>query len=445
MQPIKNTDDLRIAAVKELISPETLLATYSINKNQAETVSQARRAASEILQGQDDRLLVIVGPCSIHDPKAALEYAQKLKTLADKHQKELYIIMRVYFQKPRTTVGWKGLINDPHLDSSFDINEGLNIARKLLLDINALGMPAGVEFLDTITPQYLADLVSWGAIGARTTESQVHRELASGLSMPIGFKNGTDGSIQVAVDAVKAARHSHHFLSVTKSGHSAIVSTHGNADCHIILRGGASGPNYDIKHVINAVKTLDVAKLTPKVMVDCSHDNSQKDYTRQALVIKSLCQQIMQGSKLISGVMIESHLNPGKQALIPGQPLKYGVSITDACVGFDETEKLLAELASAVEARRHLNQSHDALKNVRDKIDTIDKTLQELITSRAEVALEVSQIKHGLHQENNLYRPEREAQILRQVLERNHGPLDDDTLEALFRQIMDACLSVQAK
>jgi len=299
-----------------------------------------------LVHGRDKRLLLIIGPCSIHDPEAALEYARKLLPLRKKYEKELLIVMRVYFEKPRTTVGWKGLINDPHLDGTFDINFGLRQARRLLLALNDMGMPASTEFLDMITPQYYADLIAWGAIGARTTESQVHRELASGLSCPVGFKNGTDGNLKIAIDAIGAASHPHHFLSVTKAGHSAIVHTAGNADCHVILRGGKE-PNYDSDHVKAAAEQLTKAGVTPKLMVDCSHANSRKDYTRQMEVAQDVAQQLRAGENNIMGLMVESHLVAGRQ----DKPEVYGQSITDACIGWDATEEMLALLAEANRSR----------------------------------------------------------------------------------------------
>ncbi|RRD88693.1 3-deoxy-7-phosphoheptulonate synthase AroG [Conchiformibius steedae] len=342
MNHLHTTDDVRIHALAELLPPIAHLYELPISEQATDLVLKTRAEIAKLLKGEDKRLLVIIGPCSIHDPKAALEYAQKLLVLREKYAKELLIVMRVYFEKPRTTVGWKGLINDPHLDGSFDINFGLRQARKLLLDLNNLCMPASTEFLDMITPQYYADLISWGAIGARTTESQVHRELASGLSCPVGFKNGTDGNLKIAIDAIGAASHPHHFLSVTKTGHSAIVHTAGNPDCHVILRGGKE-PNYSSEHVQAAVAALNKAGVTPKLMVDCSHANSNKDHTRQMIVAEDVAQQLRNGEDNIMGVMVESHLQAGRQ----DKPEVYGKSITDACIGWDDTEKLLAVLAEA--------------------------------------------------------------------------------------------------
>src|SRR5262250_764920 len=345
------TDDLRIREIKELLPPEHILREFPITENAAETVYETRRSIHRILHGADDRLLVIMGPCSIHDVKAANEYARKLKQERDRLTNDMLVVMRVYFEKPRTTIGWKGLINDPHLDGSFRINDGLKIGRKLLLELNNNGMPAGVEYLDVISPQYIADIVSWGAIGARTTESQIHRELASGLSCPVGFKNGTDGSLKIAVDAIRTSQHPHHFLSVTKAGHSAIVSTQGNEDCHIILRGGKQ-PNYDSASVDSACKELAAAGLAQRVMIDLSHSNSQKNYLRQIEVGREVAAQIARGDDRIRGIMIESNLKSGRQDLIPGKELTYGQSITDACIGWEESIPLLEGLAEAVRTRR---------------------------------------------------------------------------------------------
>ena len=344
-------DDVRIKEIKELSPPSHLLREFPITDLVAETTFNARTAIHRILSGGDDRLLVVVGPCSIHDIDTALEYAKKLKAEAKRHADDLLILMRVYFEKPRTTVGWKGLINDPHLDGSFKINEGLRLARKLLWEINELGLPCATEFLDVITPQYTADLISWGAIGARTTESQIHRELASGISCPIGFKNGTDGNIRIAVDAIKAAASPHHFLSVTKAGHSAIVSTNGNEDCHVILRGGKQ-PNYDAASVDAACQDLAKAGLAARVMVDFSHANSRKDYKRQVEVAQDCAAQLANGEDRIFGVMIESHLKEGRQDLVPGKPLAKGVSITDACIGWEDTLRVLDMLTDGVRKRR---------------------------------------------------------------------------------------------
>jgi 3-deoxy-7-phosphoheptulonate synthase len=346
------TDDLRIAGLGPLIPPAILMEQYPITERASTTVAESRDAVTRIVRGEDDRLVVIVGPCSIHDVAAAREYGMRLKAQADRLAEDLLIVMRVYFEKPRTTVGWKGLINDPRLDGSFRINEGLGLARGLLLDLADLGLGAGCEFLDTITPQFIADLVTWGAIGARTTESQVHRELASGLSMPVGFKNGTDGNVQIAVDAVRAASHPHSFLSVTKQGLAAIVSTRGNDACHVILRGGVRKPNYQADEVEVACRALQRAGLAPRLMVDCSHGNSGKDPNRQPAVARDLAAQVADGSPAIFGVMIESHLVGGRQDPKPGQPLAYGQSITDACLAWDDTVPVLEELAKATRARR---------------------------------------------------------------------------------------------
>ena len=344
-------DDVRIKETKELTPPSHLVREFPVTDTAAETTYNARAAIHRILHGAEDRLLVVVGPCSIHDTESALAYAAKLKEEAKRHEADLVILMRVYFEKPRTTVGWKGLINDPHLDGSFKINEGLHMARKLLWELNEMGLPCATEFLDVVTPQYTADLISWGAIGARTTESQVHRELASGISCPIGFKNGTDGNLRIAVDAIKAAASPHHFLSVTKAGHTAIFSTNGNEDCHVILRGGKQ-PNYDAASVDAAGKELANAGLAARVMVDFSHANSRKEYKRQIEVGEDCAAQLANGEERIFGVMIESNLNEGRQDLQPGKPLNRGVSITDACIGWDDTVRVLDMLAEGVRQRR---------------------------------------------------------------------------------------------
>ncbi|AGH81570.1 phospho-2-dehydro-3-deoxyheptonate aldolase [Psychromonas sp. CNPT3] len=346
-----NTDDTHIKAIKELLPPIALLEKFPNTNAISQTVAGSRRAISKILNAQDDRLLVIIGPCSIHNIDEALEYANKLAPLRKKYKDTLEIVMRVYFEKPRTTVGWKGLINDPELNGTFNINKGLRTARKLLLDINALELPAATEFLDMITPQYLGDLMTWGAIGARTTESQVHRELASGLSCPVGFKNATDGSIKVAVDAIGAAHASHHFLSVNKFGHSAIVETTGNPDCHIILRGGKE-PNYSAKDVANIKVQLKKADLQQTLMIDFSHANAAKKFENQMIVCADVAAQIASGEKIISGVMVESHLVEGRQNLVDGKALTYGQSITDACIGWQDTEDLLVTLSEAIIKRR---------------------------------------------------------------------------------------------
>lgn len=347
-------DDLRIHKIEELLPPVALLEGIPASDVAAQTVETARAAVHRILHGEDDRLLVVIGPCSIHDPTAALEYAKKIQTLRKnpKINQNLEVIMRVYFEKPRTTVGWKGLINDPYLNGTFALNEGLRMARKVLSDINDLQVPAAGEFLDMITPQYVADFMSWGAIGARTTESQVHRELASGLSCAVGFKNGTNGGVKIALDAIASAESPHHFLSVTKFGHSAIVSTKGNPDCHIILRGGDNGTNYDAQSVEKVCADIAKSGRRPHVMIDFSHANSQKQFKRQLDVCDDVCAQIASGSALISGVMIESHLVEGRQDLIDGQAQVYGQSITDACIGWEDSEKVLFQLAEAVEKRR---------------------------------------------------------------------------------------------
>ncbi|MDO9467213.1 MAG: 3-deoxy-7-phosphoheptulonate synthase, partial [Thiobacillus sp.] len=346
------TDDERIKDITVLPPPEHLIRFFPIGGTPVEAlISQTRQRIHNILHGQDQRLLVVIGPCSIHDPAAAIDYARRLKPLREKYADTLEIVMRVYFEKPRTTVGWKGLINDPHLDESFDINEGLRLARKLLVEISEIGLPCATEFLDLVSPQYIADLVSWGAIGARTTESQSHRQLASGLSCPVGFKNGTDGSLRIAVDAIKAAAGRHHFISITKSGHVGVFSTSGNEDTHVILRGGKT-PNYDAASVNLACGELAAAGLRQQLMIDFSHANSSKQYQRQIDVGAEVAAQVAGGDMRIIGAMIESHLNAGRQDLVPGQPLEYAKSITDACIGWDDTVPLLRLLADAVKKRR---------------------------------------------------------------------------------------------
>nr|WP_295382824.1 3-deoxy-7-phosphoheptulonate synthase [Pseudoxanthomonas sp.] len=354
-----HTDDLRIRKLEPLTPPAEVIAELPCDEAVSETVTRSRQALHEILQGRDDRLAVVIGPCSIHDPIAAMEYAQRLRPLRDALGGELEIVMRVYFEKPRTTVGWKGLINDPGLDGSFRINEGLRLARGLLRNINRLGLPAGCEYLDTTSPQYIADLVAWGAIGARTTESQIHRELASGLSCPVGFKNGTDGNVKIAADAVNAASHPHHFLAVTKEGRSAIAATTGNTDCHVILRGGKA-PNYDDGSVEAASQVLAKAGLAPRLMIDASHANSLKDPENQPAVIEDIAAQIEAGETRIIGAMIESHLVAGRQDLVQGQTLAYGQSITDGCIGWDRSVAVLERLAAAVRRRRERNVSQAA-------------------------------------------------------------------------------------
>ena len=347
----RSTDDVRIREIKELVPPAHVFREYPVSNRAAQTTYGARQGIHRILHGADDRLLVVIGPCSIHDYEAAMEYAQRLQKEAERLKDDLLVVMRVYFEKPRTTVGWKGLINDPRMDGSFRINEGLRLARKILLDINELGLSCATEFLDTISPQYTADLIAWGAIGARTTESQVHRELASGLSCPVGFKNGTDGNVRIAVDAIKAAASPHHFLSVTKAGHSAIVSTNGNEDCHVILRGGKQ-PNYGAASIEAACVELGKSGLAARVMVDFSHANSHKDFKRQVEVAQDVAGQMAAGEDRIFGVMIESHLKEGRQDLKPGLTLDHGMSITDACLGWEDTVAVLDLLADAVRKRR---------------------------------------------------------------------------------------------
>jgi 3-deoxy-7-phosphoheptulonate synthase len=345
------TDDVRIEQGDELLAPMQVMRELAATECSEQATFEGRKAVHDILRGADDRLLVVVGPCSIHDYRAAVEYATRLAGEGERLAHDLAIVMRVYFEKPRTTVGWKGFINDPHLDETFDMNEGIRLARKLLLEINELGVPCGTEFLDLISPQYIADLIAWGAIGARTTESQSHRQLASGLSCPVGFKNGTDGNVRIAVDAIKAANSRHHFISVTKSGHVAVFKTAGNEDCHVILRGGKA-PNYDAESIEAACRDLAAAGLRQHVMVDFSHANSSRQYQKQAQVGADVARQLAAGERRIAGVMIESHINPGRQDLVPGKPLEYGVSITDACLGWDDTVKLLDTLAEGVRRRR---------------------------------------------------------------------------------------------
>ena len=353
------TDDLRIREIKGLTAPQDLMSRFPITETMSECVYHSRQAIKNILHNKDHRLLVIAGPCSVHDTAAALEYADRLQALIERYKDSLHIVMRVYFEKPRTTVGWKGLINDPDLDNSFHINKGVEVARRLLLDLNAKGVPAATEYLDLISPQYISDLITWGAIGARTTESQSHRELASGLSCPVGFKNGTNGNIQIAVDAMRSASQPHHFLSVTKEGHSAIFSTTGNNDCHIIMRGGGGETNYDSDSVDRATAILAKSKQPEKVMIDFSHANSNKQFEQQRLVAENVALQLQAGERRIMGVMIESHLVEGRQDLkfnsdgtLDRQSLVYGQSITDACLSWEDTTEVLEMLASAVQTGR---------------------------------------------------------------------------------------------
>ena len=351
-----HTDDLRIRDLRPLVTPAELIEELPCDEPVSDVVTDARRSLHDILHGRDDRIAVVIGPCSIHDPEAAMDYAQRLRPLRDRLGDSLEIVMRVYFEKPRTTVGWKGLINDPDLDGSFNINKGLRLARRLLRDINALGLPAGCEYLDVISPQYISDLVAWGAIGARTTESQVHREMASGLSCPIGFKNGTDGNVRIAVDAVGAASHPHHFLAVTKDGRSAVATTAGNPDGHVILRGGRT-PNYDAESVDAASAALAKAGLAPRLMIDASHANSGKKPENQPKVVDAIARQIEDGEQRIVGVMVESHLVGGRQDMVDGRDLVYGQSITDGCIDWDTSAKVLERLAGAVRRRRELQAS----------------------------------------------------------------------------------------
>ena len=346
-----NTDDVRIKRIEELAPPGHIMREFSLSESASQVTFNAREAIHRVLHDADDRLVVIIGPCSIHDPAAAIDYAKQLVVAREQYKDTLEIVMRVYFEKPRTTVGWKGLINDPDLNQTFDINKGLRMARKLLLEINELGLPAAVEFLDMISPQYIADLVSWGAIGARTTESQVHRELASGLSCPVGFKNGTDGNVKIAIDAIQAARRPHHFLSVTKAGHSAIVSTDGNEDCHLILRGGKT-PNYDAANVSASCEQIAKGGLPQRIMIDASHANSEKNPERQLPVCENIAEQLAAGDERIFGVMVESNLVGGRQDLVEGQTLTYGQSITDGCINWETSQKVLQILSDGVAARR---------------------------------------------------------------------------------------------
>jgi len=347
------TDDIHIKALKPLIPPAILIEEIPISESGSELVSKSRKAIEDIISNKDDRLLVVVGPCSIHDPKSALEYAGKLKKLADAVSNDILIVMRVYFEKPRTRTGWKGLINDPFINNSFEINKGLRIARQVLVDLIGLGLPVGCEFLDTISPQFTGDCVSWGAIGARTTESQIHRELASGLSMPVGFKNGTDGNAQIAIDAIHAAMLPHHFLSITKQGVAAIVSTTGNPFCHVILRGSTKGPNFDSQAIEETEKAIREAGLVEKIMIDCSHGNSKKNPKNQPLVAEDIAKQIESGNRSIFGIMMESHLKEGNQKEAPLDKIEYGKSITDACLAWEDTVPVIERLAAAIRKRRN--------------------------------------------------------------------------------------------
>lgn len=346
-----HTDDLRITGQTEVIAPEDLLTELPVSNQLSSTIVSFRSQLKQVIHLKDPRLVLVVGPCSIHDPKGGEEYAKRLAEQSKEHSGELLIVMRVYFEKPRTIVGWKGLINDPHLNDTCEINEGLKIAREFLLKVAGLGLPGGTEYLDPITPQYIGDLICWGAIGARTTESQIHRQLASGLSCPVGFKNSTQGSVQVAVDAVSSATNPHIFLGITKKGHTAIFSTAGNEDCHVILRGGVDGPNYDVDSVAGALKLMDQADQSSGVMIDMSHANSNKDYRRQMTICANLCQQIADGNRRITGAMIESNLVAGQQKLKPGQELVFGQSITDPCLSWEDTVTCIEQLAEAVKKR----------------------------------------------------------------------------------------------
>lgn len=353
---MQDIDSLNISSLRHLISPAELKAELPLAPGVVENIIESRQAIRAILTGLDDRLLLVIGPCSIHDPTAALEYGLLLKELITRYHADLKIVMRTYFEKPRTVRGWKGLINDPYLDNSFDINRGLYLARKLLLDLNSHGVPCGNELLDTITPQFLSDLIAWAAIGARTTESQIHRELASGLAMPVGFKNGTHGSVQVAIEAICSAHSPHHFLSINQAGFASVFGTAGNPDCHIILRGSQHNPNYDAEHVRLACEQLTKHQLPTNLMIDCSHGNSRKNHKNQKLVVQHITEQLTQGSMQISGVMIESFLLSGRQDLVPNKKLTYGQSITDACIDWDETCELVDSLAQAVRRRRQYTQ-----------------------------------------------------------------------------------------
>lgn len=351
---IFQTDDIHIEALKPLLPPAILIEEIPLSEEGSELVTHSRKTIENIITGKDDRLVVVVGPCSIHDPKAGLEYAEKLRQFADTCREELFLVMRVYFEKPRTRTGWKGLINDPFIDNSFQINTGLRLARKFLVDVNNLGLPAGSEFLDVVSPQFIADCISWGAIGARTTESQIHRELSSGLSMPVGFKNGTDGNTKIAIDAIHAAMLPHHFLSITKQGVAAIVHTTGNPFCHVILRGSSKGTNYDTGFIKETEKAIKDSGLVDKIMVDCSHGNSLKDPKNQPKVAEEIARQIESGSESIFGLMMESHLKEGNQKEGPHPSLEYGKSITDACMSWENTVPVLERLAEAVRKRRKL-------------------------------------------------------------------------------------------
>ncbi len=344
--------DIHIDGIRSLVAPVVVIEEIPVEPDERDFVVQSREAARKIFSGEDDRVLVVVGPCSIHDRESAIEYAGKLKAVSDELSDDLLLVMRVYFEKPRTTLGWKGYINDPDCDGRFDINRGFEMARSLLVELAKMGVPAGTEFLDTITPQYIADAVTWGAIGARTTESQVHRQLTSGLSMPVGFKNGTDGNIKISIDAIGAAKGAHHFMGVTKEGISAIVDTKGNDSCHVILRGATAGPNHDAESVGTVLNQIEGAGLAPYIMVDCSHGNSRKDHTRQPAVSEDLATQIADGQRGIAGIMLESHLVAGAQKAVPGEALTYGQSITDACMDWETTAEVLRELAGAVRSRR---------------------------------------------------------------------------------------------
>lgn len=455
---MNNINNTRINTIKPLISPEYLINSLPASEQVQQHVRKSRQAIQDVIHGKDPRLLVVVGPCSIHDCDAALAYAHRLKQLQSQFSKELCIVMRVYFEKPRTTIGWKGLINDPDLNNHFDIIHGLTTARQLLLDINELGLAVGTEFMDTITPQYIADLVSWGAIGARTTESQPHRNLASGLSMPIGFKNSTTGYVKVAADAVYAASHPHHFLGVTKQGLAAIVATNGNPDCHIILRGGSqTGPNYHMEDIADAKKLLATHQIKTGILVDCSHGNSGKDYRKQKLVVDSLCKQIAQSERdncSIAGLMLESHLVEGNQALTSKAELVYGQSITDSCIGWEETEQLIMQLAKTQQTRfvapvqqihtKQTNEAESDLMRVRNNINAIDDRIHTLLDQRAALALKALAIKSDEGAISpTIYYPEREQEIMARLTQKNTEVITSESVSHIFQAIIKSCRKLQ--
>ncbi|MFO0759732.1 MAG: 3-deoxy-7-phosphoheptulonate synthase [Byssovorax sp.] len=445
-----SADDLRLAASRPLPSPASLLDEMPVGAAGAEAVRRARREVEAVIRGEDDRLLVVVGPCSIHDPGAAREYAERLVSMRDRVADDLLLVMRVYFEKPRTLGGWRGLINDPHLDGSFAIDEGLRLARGLLRDLAALGMPAGTELLDPLTPLYLSDLLAWGAIGARTTESPIHRELASGMPMPVGFKNGTGGDVQIAVDAVRAARLAHRFLSVTTEGGFAAAETRGNDACHVILRGSRRGPNFQGHEVADAVMRLSAAGLPGRLMIDVSHGNSRKKAEAQPAVARAVAEQIRAGSQVVFGLMIESHLAFGRQDHRPSAPLARGQSITDACLGWDETVPVLEELARAARDRRARAgaatnpPSRTELDAVREEIDAIDDRILALLHERAEVALAAFSAKEA-EGRPSFYDPERERTIVERLTGAPPGALPPSSVETIFREIIRACRLIQVR